>query len=1333
MSFDIVFISFVTAILFRNAGPAEYGCEREWIYDSANGRCYFFNSEFLTWVQARDACISLDANLTSIHSAEEDAFIMGFITNYVWIGATDLENEGVLKFTDGTPMDFEFLGNTSSTAIPPTTIEGTSITAVIPDITSFATGRTSSFSDIIQIEFLLFPSVESSIDHMFRVNDTILVLASIFGSFRAISSQIIWSITDLLSGDSFEYTVYSEDAVLLSLTIPSVFTIDATAIGKSYNLTTTANATVLPTTHILCPTHVFTNQVMWCALLTDSIVEHLSYTFCFEHSADSCLTTNPRSWSLSDVPSALTESVSSMDGYFASFLSHRYSSLGTYEVSSWVFHTLAAKVNVIVKHSCISSLTMEAKETCNSLYPGVHFKAFNIHAMAHMEIDEQCIEPMSTHLKWWIVTSDVDGAIVTVFERITHTHQVTIPGGILPYGTHSLNLKAETRKKASEEIIVEEHIATQLEIQPSSLVAVINGGASRSHGVCSSLIVDGSTSYDPDVTDGSSSDLTFLWYCVMVDGETTYLSIDEAIQNTDDACFEGEEILMNSTSTTLVVMANKLNADVTMDFWLNVLKEGRVSGLTKQRIHLKAGRLPDVQMSCISNCNTYLLTAERLVLHASCSNCDSEDVSFQWSLESDGSTVFSDLSTNTTTGLDQPYLVIKPHTFDSFSESTGIALRVRGFQSTFDSEGYAEFVVNLSAPPALGCCVVTPREGYALQTDFTVISFGFTNVDKPLTYRIVLFNRVDFVNGEFKGRGEGFLLYEGSKGFIDDIYLPVGDSANDYTVLLQVTAQDCYGASTTIFVTANVYPPTTLSQPPTAQEYLEMRLFVESNVNALLAVGDIGRAAQVIYVLGSILNVIGEEGATNEDEDGRGSRAEIRSSFIDTIAAIPIESMTSLLQNSAALACITRNTQEILTNVQMEAVSVLTEMTLFLNSKSGSYTQAQEDIESAGRILIEGLSNILISAEDNLQEDHYKNLMEVAMSTTSDIQDAIVAGKIPSEEATIITSPMLSLAVGSISKDKLAETTFRGSETTGSFRMPSAEDIHHSMEHVHDTVISIKMAAWSRNPFPWAAGGDSVRSSIVEIQLAGDHVLDFHDLTADIDVHIPMRDTLLTKPTAVHLTKNASASVIIDPSSLPVEGALYLTISAKTEPLVVLSVCTASVNIQEPSCIGSHLILSVDNTPLDSATNYTWNIPLNDLNASNGIMIRLHDGKDQPEYEDDNITLSVFMHTLQCNFWHEDREEWDSEGCKVGPLSYPSSTHCQCNHLTFLGVSVLVPPSQVTIFNDPTPVESGHIHHHDEDPGLHFLLWVIIGYFSYCLLILICMGCLIGIKICIDR
>nr|XP_054770162.1 sperm receptor for egg jelly-like [Lytechinus pictus] len=394
MSFDIVFISFVTAILFRNAGPAEYGCEREWIYDSANGRCYFFNSEFLTWVQARDVCISLDANLTSIHSAEEDAFIM-----------------------------------------------------------------------------------ESSIDHMFRVNDTILVLASIFGSFRAISSQIIWSITDLLSGDSFEYTVYSEDAVLLSLTIPSVFTIDATAIGKSYNLTTTANATVLPTTHILCPTHVFTNQVMWCALLTDSIVEHLSYTFCFEHSADSCLTTNPRSWSLSDVPSALTESVSSMDGYFASFLSHRYSSLGTYEVSSWVFHTLAAKVNVIVKHSCISSLTMEAKETCNSPYPGVHFKAFNIHAMAHMEIDEQCIEPMSTHLKWWIVTSDVDGAIVTVFERITHTHQVTIPGGILPYGTHSLNLKAETRKKASEEIIVEEHIATQLEIQPSSLVAVINGSA----------------------------------------------------------------------------------------------------------------------------------------------------------------------------------------------------------------------------------------------------------------------------------------------------------------------------------------------------------------------------------------------------------------------------------------------------------------------------------------------------------------------------------------------------------------------------------------------------------------------------------------------------------------------------------------------------------------------------------------------------------------------------------------------------------------------------------------------------------------------------------------
>ena len=86
-----------------------------------------------------------------------------------------------------------------------------------------------------------------------------------------------------------------------------------------------------------------------------------------------------------------------------------------------------------------------------------------------------------------------------------------------------------------------------------------------------------------------------------------------------------------------------------------------------------------------------------------------------------------------------------------------------------------------------------------------------------------------------------------------------------------------------------------------------------------------------------------------------------------------------------------------------------------------------------------------------------KNLIEVAVSAINDIQDAIVAGKIPSEEATVITSPALSIVVGSISRDELAEATFGGSEDHGSFRMPSQDVLNQAMEHALGTTVNMKV------------------------------------------------------------------------------------------------------------------------------------------------------------------------------------------------------------------------------------------------------------------------------------
>ncbi|XP_041457568.1 sperm receptor for egg jelly-like [Lytechinus variegatus] len=648
-------------------------CETDWVYN--DGNCYLFEESGKSWDSAREYCSGFGADLASIHSEDENSFILGSIESHSWIGITDVESEGVYTtFSDGTPIDFEnFAANShqdesrdcvkiksphgewtwkgclsshhsvckkahavnstlhpvtsphattthlASTTVPPTSTSATTTvheTSTIhartttasttgkattqPSTTISASSESAHVVPTIEpsfiiVELIMYSNYESSLDNIFQVNDTILVIASIFGPFQPFSAQIIWSITDHLSGESIEHTVYSEDAVLVNFPVSSLFAINAIAVGTTHNLTSTVNATVLPTINILCPAHIYAGREVWCALLTDDIVEYSNYTFCFDGSA--CSTANPTYWSLADIPDPLIDRTSSMEGLFASFQNHLYSEIGSRTITAEIFQILAfsVQVDVIEKPECIRKLGF-VNGKGNSTHPAGFLRASDIGISANMELDEECNDPMTSDFKWWIFTSDENDVAVIAFEKITHIPQVTIPQGTLPYGIHSLNLKVEMNHRTSGEVTGEEQIITWLEILPSPLVAVIKGGASRSHGVSSSLIVDGSTSYDPDVTDGSSSDLTFVWYCVMVDGETMYLSMDEAMQNTDDACFEDEEILENSHSSKVEIMSSILKANVTLNFWLIVSKEGRASGSSQQSILLTPGLLPEIEI-----------------------------------------------------------------------------------------------------------------------------------------------------------------------------------------------------------------------------------------------------------------------------------------------------------------------------------------------------------------------------------------------------------------------------------------------------------------------------------------------------------------------------------------------------------------------------------------------------------------------------------------------------------------------------------------------------------------------------------------------------------------
>ncbi|KAK7881296.1 hypothetical protein WMY93_029705 [Mugilogobius chulae] len=68
--------------------------------------------ETKTWIDAEKSCQTLGANLASIHSAEENDFILDMIQKATgartrtWIGGSDAAKEGIWLWTDGSVWDY---------------------------------------------------------------------------------------------------------------------------------------------------------------------------------------------------------------------------------------------------------------------------------------------------------------------------------------------------------------------------------------------------------------------------------------------------------------------------------------------------------------------------------------------------------------------------------------------------------------------------------------------------------------------------------------------------------------------------------------------------------------------------------------------------------------------------------------------------------------------------------------------------------------------------------------------------------------------------------------------------------------------------------------------------------------------------------------------------------------------------------------------------------------------------------------------------------------------------------------------------------------------------
>ncbi|XP_067307849.1 CD209 antigen-like protein 2 [Pseudorasbora parva] len=64
----------------------------------------FISNEFKSWSDSRQYCRDRGADLVIINTEEKQRFISSFIKERVWIGLSDIENEGIMKWVDNSPL-----------------------------------------------------------------------------------------------------------------------------------------------------------------------------------------------------------------------------------------------------------------------------------------------------------------------------------------------------------------------------------------------------------------------------------------------------------------------------------------------------------------------------------------------------------------------------------------------------------------------------------------------------------------------------------------------------------------------------------------------------------------------------------------------------------------------------------------------------------------------------------------------------------------------------------------------------------------------------------------------------------------------------------------------------------------------------------------------------------------------------------------------------------------------------------------------------------------------------------------------------------------------------
>lgn len=344
----------------------------------------------------------------------------------------------------------------------------------------------------------------------------------------------------------------------------------------------------------------------------------------------------------------------------------------------------------------------------------------------------------------------------TVPVIVRDPNTVTLKGSSMISG-HTYNITGSASLGGSATIRSSSSVSIYVDFSP--LVATITPPGTRTIGMNDAVILDGSASIDPD----KSGTMNYTWSCNLSAGDG------------GGACPEQVRELLSNTSNAVVhLQGGTLSPSKSYDFYLFVQVVGtdRKSPAISATLEVQDGDPPDIGL--IGPTSVFPNANEAMVIEAEVSSCckgpsfDCAEYTIDWIsdmatskptslaalFEASSSKFLSNPSTavdtQVNTGMRKYKIILAPGTLVPGGKYS-FALKVTdkcGFS------GATLPVIQMNAPPSGGTVLVSPEDGFALDTLFEFSAPGWSDpealagLDSSLTYSFLyLKNSEDEASG----------------------------------------------------------------------------------------------------------------------------------------------------------------------------------------------------------------------------------------------------------------------------------------------------------------------------------------------------------------------------------------------------------------------------------------------------------------------------------------------------------------------------------------------------------------------------------------------------------